>query len=90
MMNDVFLAFSVIQLALLLGGLIVLFRRRQRVDQIMATQLLATLCVGLFLTLGEAVGRTELVDVALTLTLLAVITTLAFVRTTWRGKEQDG
>lgn len=88
-MRSVFLVFSIIQLCLLLAGLLLLFQRRRRVDQVMVTQLLATLCVGLFLTLGEAVGRSELYDVALTLTLLAVITTLAFVRMGWRRTETE-
>ena len=86
-MDALFYAASAAQLLLLLAGLVLLARRRRRVDMIMVTQLLATLCVGLLLTLGEAVARTELFDVALVLALLAVITTLAFVRLGWRGEE---
>ena len=86
-MQALFLAASLAQLGLLLGGLVLLLRRRRRVDLIMVTQLLATLCVGMLLTLGEAVGRPELYDVALVLALLAVITTLAFVRMGWRAEE---
>jgi multisubunit Na+/H+ antiporter MnhF subunit len=86
-MQGVFLVFSLIQLSLLLLGLVLLSQRRSRVDQIMASQMLATLCVGLFLTMGEAVDRTELYDAGVVLTLLAVITTLAFVRMGWRRKD---
>ena len=54
----------------------------------MVTQLLATLCVSLLLTLGEGLARPELCDVALVLTLLAVITTVAFVRVDEAAEEE--
>ena len=86
-MTHLFYAAAVVELGLLLAGVALLLGRRHRVDLIMVTQLLATLCVGLLITLGEALGRRELDDVALVLALLAVITTLAFVRMGWRPGE---
>ena len=70
-------AFLVLMVAL---GLVRVARGPGYVDRMMAAQLLGTGGIGALLLVGAAVGEAAVVDVALTLALLAAFTSIAFVK----------
>jgi multicomponent Na+:H+ antiporter subunit F len=54
-------------------------------DRLMVTQLFGTTGVAICLLLSAALGNAAILDVALALALLAVVTTAAFTRFYWSG-----
>ena len=70
-------AFVVLMVAL---GLVRVARGPGYADRMMAAQLLGTGGIGALLLVGAAVGEAAVVDVALTLALLAAFTSIAFVK----------
>lgn len=67
-------------LAMVAGGLIIIFQRPADVDRIMAAQLLGTGGVAILLILAVATDVPPIVDVALMLALFAAFAAVAFVR----------
>jgi multicomponent Na+:H+ antiporter subunit F len=70
-------AFVLLMVAL---GLLRVARGPGYADRMMAAQLLGTGGIAALLLLGAAVGEAAVVDVALTLALLAAFTSIAFVK----------
>ena len=70
-------AFLVLMVAL---GLVRVARGPGRAERMMAAQLLGTGAIGALLLYGAATGEPAVVDVALTLALLAAFTSIAFVK----------
>ena len=70
-------AFVVLMVAL---GLVRVARGPGRAERMMAAQLLGTGGIATLLLVGAAVGEAAVVDVALTLALLAAFTSIAFVK----------
>ena len=73
----------------LLASLVRVTRGPTPADRMLAALLFGTTGVGMLLLLAHAGGGPALVDVALTLALLASIAGLAFARRAWlRGEEE--
>ena len=66
-------------LAMVALGLVRILRGPDTADSLMAAQLLGTGGIAALLLLGAATGETAVVDVALTLALLAAFASVAFV-----------
>ena len=64
----------------LIGGLLRVVLGPTQPDRMLAAQLMGTTGVGVLLLLSEALDRPSLMDVALVFSLLAAVTTVAFVR----------
>lgn len=75
-------------LAMVALGLLRILRGPGAADSMMAAQLLGTGGIAALLLLGAATGETAVVDVALTLALLAAFASVAFV-TAAPGAAQD-
>ena len=79
-MADVLLAVAILLLVIAAIGLLAILRRPGNVDRTMAPQLIGTSGVAILLLLADATATSSLVDVALTLALLAAFAAVAFVR----------
>jgi multicomponent Na+:H+ antiporter subunit F len=79
-MADILLVAATVLLAIVALGLFGILRRPADVDRMMAPQLVGTGGVAILLLLADATATPSLVDVALTLALLAAFATVAFVR----------
>lgn len=67
-------------------------RRSTDADRLLATLLFGTTGIGIIVLLAFADGgavRTDFIDVALTLTLLATISGIAFARRVWQRRQAD-
>ena len=85
-MTTVILEALALVLALtLLAGLGRVLRGPTAADRMLAAQLTGSTAVALLLLLAEAADRPALRDVALVFALLAAVSTIAFVRRTWRA-----
>ena len=73
----------------LVGGLFRVVLGPTEPDRMLAAQLMGTTGVGVLLLLSEAVDRPSLVDVALVFSLLAAVTTVAFVRRSYLPRIED-
>ncbi len=76
-------------LALLLLGLVRIWRGPAPADRMLASQLFGTTGVALLLVLAESQGEPALRDVALVLALLSVLATVAFVTRVLRIAHAD-
>jgi multicomponent Na+:H+ antiporter subunit F len=81
---------SVFVLAMVALGLVRILRGPNDADRMMAAQLLGTGGIAALLLLGAASGVGAVVDVALTLALLAAFATIAFVKASVAGTSDDG
>ena len=79
-MNFVLLLLAVVLLVTLFGGLVRVAIGPTQPDRMLAAQLMGTTGVGVLLLLSQSLGRPSLLDVALIFSLLAAVTTVAFVR----------
>ncbi len=80
---------SVFVLAMVALGLARILRGPNDADRMMAAQLLGTGGIAALLLLGAASGVGAVVDVALTLALLAAFATIAFVKASVSGMADD-
>ena len=81
---------SVFVLAMVALGLARILRGPDDADRMMAAQLLGTGGIAALLLLGAASGVGAVVDVALTLALLAAFATIAFVKASTPDASDDG
>jgi multicomponent Na+:H+ antiporter subunit F len=81
---------SVFVLAMVALGLARILHGPGDADRMMAAQLLGTGGIAALLLLGAASGVGAIVDVALTLALLAAFATIAFVKASVPGMSDDG
>ncbi|MFZ1641061.1 MAG: monovalent cation/H+ antiporter complex subunit F [Candidatus Contendobacter sp.] len=79
-MPDFLLAAAVFVLATVALGLVRILRGPEDADRMMATQLFGTGGIAALLLLGVATEANAVLDVALTLALLAAFASVAFVR----------
>lgn len=79
-MAEMLVAVAVILLISLLTGLVRVIKGPTDADRMMSAQLFGTTAVGILLLLAFATRSFSLVDVALVFALLAMVTTVAFVR----------
>ena len=77
---DFLLAAAVFVLAMVALGLVRILRGPEEADRMMATQLFGTGGIAALLLLGVATQAKAVLDVALTLALLAAFASVAFVR----------
>ncbi len=71
---------AIVLLGSLLGGLARVWLGPTAADRMLATQLFATTGVATLLLLARALADPRILDVALVVALLAVVSTVAFVR----------
>lgn len=76
-------------LANLVAALIAAERGPTPADRMLTALLFGSTGVGVLVLLGAAMRLPSLVDVALTLALLAAIAGIAFARRAWRGTSDD-
>ena len=79
-MTEFLLVSALFVLAMVALGLLRILRGASEADSLMAAQLLGTGGIAALLLRGAAPGVTAVVDVALTLALLAAFASLAFVK----------
>ena len=79
-MDEFLLSAAAFVLLMVALGLVRVARGPGHADRMMAGQLLGTGGIGALLLVGVAVRETAVVDVALTLALLAAFTSIAFVK----------
>ena len=84
-MTEIYWIFAAVLLATIAVGLWRFFRGPTAADRLMVTQLFGTTGVAVCLLLSAALRSKAIVDVALALALLAVVTTTAFIRFYWSG-----
>ena len=89
-MAEVLLATSGFVLLLVAVGLARILRGPGDADRMMAAQLLGTGGIAALLLLGAATGEDAVVDVALTLALLAAFASIAFVKHAPGASRDDG
>ena len=87
-MVDFLLAVAVFVLAMVALGLVRIKRGPGYADRMMAAQLLGSGSVAVLLLFGAATGEAAVVDVALTMALLAAFASIAFVHFA-AAKERD-
>ena len=73
----------------LVGGLLRVALGPTEPDRMLAAQLMGTTGVGVLLLLSEVLNRPSLIDVALVFSLLAAVTTVAFVRRSFLPRAND-
>ena len=86
-MTGVYWGVSSILLATVAVGLWRFFIGPTAADRLMVTQLFGTTGVAICLLLGAALGNAAILDVALALALLAVVTTAAFTHFYWSAQR---
>jgi multicomponent Na+:H+ antiporter subunit F len=89
-MADFLLAASGFVLLMVALGLARILRGPGDADRMMAAQLLGTGGIAALLLLGAATGEDAVVDVALTLALLAAFASIAFVKGAPTATRDDG
>ncbi len=96
-MTEVYWGVSAALLATIAVGLWRFFKGPTTADRLMVTQLFGTTGVAVCLLLSVILEKTAIIDVALALALLAVVTTAAFSRLYWSAtkptpdrRETDG
>ncbi|MDH3716700.1 MAG: monovalent cation/H+ antiporter complex subunit F [Planctomycetota bacterium] len=77
---ELVLLLAIVLFLTLIGGLLRVVLGPTRPDRMLAAQLMGTTGVGVLLLLSQALQRPSLMDVALVCSLLASVTTVAFVR----------
>ena len=88
-MTEVYWSVSTVLLATVAIGLWRFFRGPTAADRLMVTQLFGTTGVAVCLLLSVALHNTAILDVALALALLAVVTTAAFNRFHWSAHRRS-
>ncbi len=86
---DFLLAAAVFVLAMVALGLVRILRGPEEADRMMATQLFGTGGIAALLLLGVATQAKAVLDVALTLALLAAFASVAFARSASSSKGDD-
>ncbi len=91
-MNEFLLAAASLVLLFTALSLYRLFREPSDVDRVLSAQLIGTGGVAILLLIGAASDETAVIDVALTLALLAAMASIAFVKAadTKDKKSDDG
>jgi multicomponent Na+:H+ antiporter subunit F len=79
-MTDLWFAAAALLLLTVAASLWRVLRGPQRADRMMAAQLSGTAGVAVLMLLAQATGQSAVLDVALTLALLAAIAAVAFVK----------
>jgi multicomponent Na+:H+ antiporter subunit F len=79
-MTEFLLVAAVLVLAMVALGLLLILRGPADVDRMMAAQLLGTGGIAIVLLLGVATDQRNMINVALTLALLAAFAGIAFVK----------
>ncbi|CDH43490.1 conserved membrane hypothetical protein [Candidatus Contendobacter odensis Run_B_J11] len=87
--SDFLLAAAVFVLATVALGLVRILRGPEEADRMMATQLFGTGGIAALLLLGVATEANAVLDVALTLALLAAFASVAFVQSASRSDGDD-
>ena len=87
-MSDFLLLAATFILAMVALGLVRVARGPSYADRMMAALLLGTGSIAVLLLVGAATGESAVVDVALTLALLAAFASIAFVQTV-QAKARD-
>ena len=82
-MNELFFILAFTLFFILLGGFIRVLRGPTPADRMLSGQLFGTSGVAILLLLSEALEEPVLQNVALVFALLAIVTTVAFVRRMW-------
>ena len=88
-MVDFLLLAALFVLATVAAGVLRLLHGPGRADRMMSAQLLGTGGIATLLLLGAATQVTALVDVALTLALLAAFASAAFVKASERNRPEE-
>jgi multicomponent Na+:H+ antiporter subunit F len=88
-MNDLELSVALFLLANLAVALVRAARGPTAADRMLAALLFGTTGVGILVLLAHAGGGMALLDVALTLALLAAISGVTFSLRAWHGKGED-
>jgi multicomponent Na+:H+ antiporter subunit F len=83
-MTDIYLGVALFVLLNVLAGLLRVVRGPTTDDRMIAAMLFGTSGVAILLILAQALHRSELRNVALVLSALAAVNTIAFVRHGWR------
>jgi multicomponent Na+:H+ antiporter subunit F len=78
------LALAFFLLLTLIIGMVRVLRGPAPADRMLAAQLFGTTGVAIFLLLAEAMASPALRDIGLVYALLAVVTSVAFVRRAWK------
>ncbi|MFT5188204.1 MAG: multicomponent Na+:H+ antiporter subunit F [Verrucomicrobiales bacterium] len=89
MMENVYLGFALLILLTVACGMFRALRSPTRADKILAALLLGTAGVAILLLLGVGLERPSFFDVALVFALLALVISVAFVRTAWSANMED-
>ena len=89
-MTEFLFAAATVVLVMVALGLMRILRGPGDADRLMAVNLLGTGGIATLLLLGAAVGIDSVVDVALTLALLAAFATIAFVKASAPAAHDDG
>ncbi len=89
-MTEFLFAAATVVLVMVALGLMRILRGPGDADRLMAVNLLGTGGIATLLLLGAAVGIDSVVDVALTLALLAAFATIAFVKASAPAGDDDG
>jgi len=89
-MNEFLLAAACLVLLLTALSLYRLFREPSDVDRVLSAQLIGTGGVAILLLLGATSNETAVIDVALSLALLAAMASVAFVKAADSGDHHDG
>ena len=74
----------IVLLACILGGLVRVLRGPTRADRMLAAQLFGTSATALLILMAVATGDRSLLDVALAIAVLALVSVVAFVVTSGR------
>ncbi|MBM5571716.1 MULTISPECIES: monovalent cation/H+ antiporter complex subunit F [Deefgea] len=88
-MNEFLMAAACLVLLLTALSLYRLFREPSDVDRVLAAQLIGTGGVAILLLLSAASNETAIIDVALSLALLAAMASIAFVKAAASGDQRD-
>jgi len=88
-MTEFLLAAALFVLAMVALGFVRILRGPGDADRMMAAQLIGTGGIGALLLVGAATGVGPVVDVALTLALLAAFASVAFFKSATTGEADD-
>jgi multicomponent Na+:H+ antiporter subunit F len=88
-MTEFLLAAALFVLAMVALGFVRILRGPGDADRMMAAQLIGTGGIGALLLVGAATGVGPVVDVALTLALLAAFASVAFFKSATAGQSDD-
>lgn len=89
-MNEFLMAAAALVLLLTSLSLYRLFREPSDVDRVLSAQLIGTGGVAILLLIGIAIDTAAIIDVALTLALLAAMASIAFTKAADSNDSDDG